>query len=499
MNISDELKKRIRNAEVLRKVCTPKEAASFIKPDMTLGVSGFGLSGYTKVVAKELAARAEAGERLNLTVYSGASTGDDFDGVLTRAGALSCRMPYQSNKDLRNAINEGKIKYVDLPISNMAKWVRSNYLNHIDVALVEAAAIDEKGNIIPTFSVGASDTYVACADKVIVELNTKIPACVEGIHDIYIPEPAPYTKPINILKPNDRIGTPYIPCSPSKIVAVVESDIPDRGIIAGEIDAETKKISENLVSFLKNEVKEGRLCNPLPPLQAGVGAVSDAVIKGLVESDYTHLNVFSEIAQGSFLALAYAGKIDSISAAGLAMSTEEMEEFYRHIDHYRDKIILRPMEISNSPEVIRRLGVISINTAIEADLYGNVNSSYVGGTRLMNGVGGSGDYCGNAGVSIFITKSTAKDGKISSIVPMVSHIDHTIKNVQILITEQGVADMRGLDVIERADLIIDKCAHPKFRQALKKYFSKAIVLSEHLVYPYSEEAAMMFHNGEMEV
>ena len=287
MNISDELKKRIRNAEVLRKVCTPKEAASFIKPDMTLGVSGFGLSGYTKVVAKELAARAEAGERLNLTVYSGASTGDDFDGVLTRAGALSCRMPYQSNKDLRNAINEGKIKYVDLPISNMAKWVRSNYLNHIDVALVEAAAIDEKGNIIPTFSVGASDTYVACADKVIVELNTKIPACVEGIHDIYIPEPAPYTKPINILKPNDRIGTPYIPCSPSKIVAVVESDIPDRGIIAGEIDAETKKISENLVSFLKNEVKEGRLCNPLPPLQAGVGAVSDAVIKGLVESDYT--------------------------------------------------------------------------------------------------------------------------------------------------------------------------------------------------------------------
>ena len=172
--------------------------------------------------------------------------------------------------------------------------------------------------------------------------------------------------------------------------------------------------------------------------------------------------------------MAYAGKIDSISAAGLAMSTEEMEEFYRHIDRYRDKIILRPMEISNSPEVIRRLGVISINTAIEADLYGNVNSSYVGGTRLMNGVGGSGDYCGNAGVSIFITKSTAKDGKISSIVPMVSHIDHTIKNVQILITEQGVADMRGLDVIERADLIIDKCAHPKFRQALKKYFSKAV-------------------------
>ena len=224
--------------------------------------------------------------------------------------------------------------------------------------------------------------------------------------------------------------------------------------------------------------------------------MSDAVIQGLKESDFTHLNVYSEVVQGSFLTLADAGKIDSISGAGIAVSRAEMEEFYGKLERYKDKIVIRPMEISNSPEVIRRLGVISINTAIEADLYGNVDSSYIGGTRLMNGIGGSGDYCQNAGVSIFITKSTAKDGKISSIVPMVSHIDHTIKNVQILITEQGVADLRGLDVIERANLIIDKCAHPKFRNGLKKYFSKAIVLSEHLVCPYSEEAAMMFRNGE---
>lgn len=498
MIISDELKKRIRNPEVLGKVCSAKEAASIIKPNMTIGVSGFAVTGYTKEVAKELAARAEAGERLNLTVYSGASTGDEFDGVLARAGAISCRMPYQTNKDLREAINEGKVKYLDLPISNMAKWVRSRYLNHVDVAIIEATAIDEHGNIIPSLAVGADDTYVACADRIIVEVNTRIPACVEGMHDIYTPEPAPFTKPINITKAGDRIGTPYIPCSPSKIVAVVESNTLDRGIVAGVVDDEFRKMSDNLISFLKNEVKEGRLCNPLPPLQAGIGAVSDAVIQGLKESDFTHLNVYSEVVQGSFLTLADAGKIDSISGAGIAVSRAEMEEFYSKLERYKDKIVIRPMEISNSPEVIRRLGVISINTAIEADLYGNVDSSYIGGTRLMNGIGGSGDYCQNAGVSIFITKSTAKDGKISSIVPMVSHIDHTIKNVQILITEQGVADLRGLDVIERADLIIDKCAHPKFKNALKKYFSKAIVLSEHLVCPYSEEAAMMFHNGEID-
>jgi len=496
--MTDELKKRIRNKDVLSKVCTAKEAAAFIQPKMTLGVSGFTITGYTKVVAKELAARAEAGEKLNLTVYSGASLGDEFDGVLTRAGALFCRMPYQTNKDLRNAINIGKVKYVDMPLSMMPRWVRSGYLNHIDVALIEAAGIDENGNIIPTMSVGASDTYVACADKVIIEVNTKVPASIEGFHDIYIPEPIPNTKPINILKANDKIGTPYIPCDPSKIVAVVESDVIDAGVRDMPMDDDFRQMSKNLIEFLEEEVKSGRMPNPLPPLQAGIGVVSNAVLEGLRDSDFEHLTVYSEVMQKSILSLIDEGKIDSASATSITMPQTALQEFFENIDRYRGKIILRPMEISNSPEVIRRLGVIAINTVIEADLYGNVNSSYIGGNKLMNGVGGSGDFCQNGSLSIFITKSTAKDGKLSCIVPMVSHMDHTIKSTQILITEQGVADLRGLDVVERANLIIDKCAHPKFRPALKKYLTKATILSDYLAYPYSTEAAMMFHNGESE-
>ena len=430
--MTEEIKKRIRNKYVLSKVCSAKEAAAFIQPKMTLGVSGFTISGYTKVVAKELAARAEAGEKLKLTVYSGASLGDEFDGVLTRAGALFCRMPYQTNKDLRNAINMGKVKYVDLPLGVMPRWVRSGYLNHIDVALIEAAGIDENGNIIPTMSVGASDTYVACADKVIIELNTRVPASIEGFHDIYIPESVPNTKPINILKANDRIGTPYIPCDPSKIVAVVESDVIDAGVKDMPVDDD----------FLEEEVKAGRMPNPLPPLQAGIGGVSNAVLEGLKESDFQHLTVYSEVMQKSILSLIDEGKIDCASATSITMPQSALQEFYANIDRYRGKIILRPMEISNSPEVIRRLGVIAINTVIEADLYGNMNSSYIGGNRLMNGVGGSGDFCQNGGLSIFITKSTAKDGKVSCIVPMVSHMDHTIKSSQILITEQGKPDYR---------------------------------------------------------
>ena len=229
-NVTDSFENRIKLKALRQKIRSSREASSYIEPGMTLGVSGFTLSGYPKKVAKALSMKAKKGEKLDLTVYSGASLGDDFDGLLTRSGVLKCRMPYQTKADLRKAINEGKVKYVDMPLSLMPKWVRSGYLNPIDVALIEASSIDEQGNIIPTTSVGASETYVACAKKVIVEINTSVPENIRGIHDIYSPELAPNTQPIPITKVSDRVGTPYIPCDPDKIVAIVHSDIPDCGI-----------------------------------------------------------------------------------------------------------------------------------------------------------------------------------------------------------------------------------------------------------------------------
>jgi succinyl-CoA:acetate CoA-transferase len=95
--------------------------------------------------------------------------------------------------------------------------------------------------------------------------------------------------------------------------------------------------------------------------------------------------------------------------------------------------VLRPQEISNHPEVIRRLGLITINTALECDIYGNVNSTHVGGTHMMNGIGGSGDFARNAHLSVFVTKSIAKNGAISSIVPMVTHVDHTEHDTDIIV------------------------------------------------------------------
>ena len=145
-----------------------------------------------------------------------------------------------------------------------------------------------------------------------------------------------------------------------------------------------------------------------------------------------------------------------------------------HLDFFKDKILLRPQEISNNPEVARRLGLIAINTALEADIFGNINSTHVSGTRMMNGIGGSGDFTRSAMLSIFTTPSTAKEGKISAFVPMVSHLDHSEHSVKIIITEYGGADLRSKSPIQRARCIIDNCVHPDYKPLLEEYLAMGI-------------------------
>ena len=480
----NNLKKRIRNEQCWKKLMSAEEAAAFIRPGMTIGSSGFTPAGYPKMIPAALARRAEAGEKLNLTLLTGASTGDEMDGVLARAGVLKRRIPYQTNKDLRDAINRGEISYMDMHLSQLPNWVKNGYLGKVNVAVVEATAIDENGNIIPTTSVGCANTYVACADQVIVEINTTQPLDLEGIHDIYSPKKAPDTEPIPITRTEDRIGTPYIPCTPDKIRAIVISDIPDNGRPVATIDETSQKIADNLVQFLKDETKAGRLPTPLPPLQSGVGSVANAVLAGLKDSDFENINIYSEVLQDAVFDLMDAGKVACASGTSLTISPAKREAFYAKFPLYRDKIVLRPQEISNSPEVIRRLGVIAVNTVIEADIYGNTNSSHIGGSRLMNGLGGSGDFGTNAGLSIYITPATAKKGTVSSIVPFVTHVDHTEHDIHALITEYGVADIRGLSPIERAHKIIDNCAAPEFREELNAYLEEAIAQSTHKQTPH---------------
>lgn len=470
--IMDKVQERIRNPKLRNRVTTAEAAAGLFQDGMVVGMSGFTAVGYPKAVPLALAARAENGEKVGITLITGASVGDELDGALSRSGVIRRRYPYQTNKDVRSRINAGEIAYADIHLSAVPNMIRQGIFGKVDLAVIEAAAIDEAGNIIPTASIGCSDALAECAGQIIVEINTCIPKEVEGLHDIYKVERPPHTQPIPITGPGQRIGVPYIPCDPEKIRAIVFCDIPDGNSELKPADETMEAIARHLIAFLEKEVREGRLSNPLPPLQSGVGGVANAVLSCLEASDFTELTIYTEVMQDAVIRLIRSGKVKTASATALTISPSGKKEVFDGIEALKKKVVLRPEELSNSPEVIRRLGLIAMNTALEADLSGNVNSTHVNGIRIMNGIGGSGDFARNAGLTIFTTASTAKDGALSCIVPVVSHVDHTEHDVDVIITEQGAADLRGLTPFERAEAMIENCAHPSFRPQLWAYLAE---------------------------
>ena len=191
------------------------------------------------------------------------------------------------------------------------------------------------------------------------------------------------------------------------------------------------------------------------------------------------------------------------SGSARTLSEKARNRFFNEFYRYQEKVVLRPVEISNSPEVIRRLGVIAINTAIEVDIYGQVNSTHVMGSRLMNGIGGSGDFLRNGSVTMIVTPSTAKGGMISAIVPMVSHVDHSEHSVDVVVTEHGLVDTRPLTPRQVAEQVIRKCAHPGYRDQLWDYYQRA-VRERGGHEPHVIEEAFFMHrrfleNGDMRV
>ena len=488
---------RVKNKELQSKIVSAEEVAAWIKPGMTIGCSGFTASAYPKAVPLALAERMKK-EPFTVNMWTGASTGPEFDDALALVHGIKKRLPYQTDAALRKDINDGHVDYLDLHLSESAQLCRVGYEGKMDVALVEAAAITEEGNLIPTTSLGNAASYVQQADIVIVEVNTTQPLELQGMHDVYVPLDPPNRLPIPIVKADDRIGTEYIPCTPEKIKFIVPCDIKDHTRDLTPVDENSKKMAAFTLELLNAEIKAGRMPKNLLPLQSGVGNVANAVLEGFVESDMSDLVVYTEVIQDAMLDLIDAGKLKFASGTAFSPSPAGMERFYKGIDKYRKYILLRPEEISNSPEVVHRLGVIAMNTALEIDIYGNVNSTHVTGTKMMNGIGGSGDFARNAYLTIFYTPSTAKGGKISSVVPMCSHVDHTEHDVDIFITEQGIADLRGLAPRERAKEIINKCAHPDYKPILMDYYERALEATKKNNTPHLLHEALSFHTRFIE-
>lgn len=457
---------------------TAAEAAALINDGDVVGFSGFTPAGAPKVVPNAIAERAEAehaaGRPFKIGMYTGASTGDMLDGALARANAVLFRTPYQSNKDLRTRINAQEAHYFDMHLSHEAQELRYGFLPRPKFAIVEACDLTDDGEIVPTSGVGILPTICRLADHIIVELNTTTPKALRGIHDIYEPQDPPMRQAIPVYRISDRCGEPCVKVDPRKIVAVVESNVPNGGGKFAPIDDVTTKIGENVAHFLAAEIKAGRIPASFLPIQSGVGNIANAVLASLGENpDIPPFEMYTEVIQDAVIGLMKEGHVKFASGCSLTVSQPVLEDVYQNLDFFKQRIVLRPQEISNNPEVARRLGLITINTALEADIFGNINSTHVLGTKMMNGIGGSCDFTRNAYISIFTTPSTAKDGKISAIVPMVSHLDQSEHSVKVLITEYGVADLRGKSPIQRAHCIIDNCVHPDYRDMLRRYIESA--------------------------
>ena len=455
-------------------VISAQEAAAIIKNGYTVGVSGFTGSGVPKVILKEVAALArkehEEGREFKINLYTGASTSDMLDGELARAKAVDIRTPYQSNKDMRNALNAGEMNYIDYHLSHLAQTMRYGFWGKVDVAIIEVCDILDNGDVIPGTGMGITPTVARLADKIILEYNHTIPAALRGFHDVYEPLDPPYRREIPIYKASDRAGEEVLHLDASKVIGVVHTEVLDGAAPFSAIDETTANIGANVCAFLAGELKAGRIPKEFLPLQSGVGNVANAVLAGLEnDPNIPAFSMYTEVAQDSVFGLLDRGKCNFVSTCSICVSKDTVQHFYDNIEKYRGKVLVRPSELSNNPEVIRRLGIITMNTALEADIFGNINSTHVSGTKMMNGIGGSGDFTRNGYISIFSCPSVAKKGLISAIVPMVSHVDHSEHSVDVLITEQGIADLRMKSPIQRAKAIIENCAHPDYRPLLREY------------------------------
>ena len=469
---------RVRFPEFLSRTMTAEQAAALIPHGVNVGMSGFTGAGYPKALPQAIAQHAKsehaAGRPYKINVRTGASTAAEMDGALAEAGALGQRLPFNTDPTCRARINAGEIDFIDMHLSHVAQHAWFGFLGPMSVAVVEVLGVTEDGRLIPSTAVGNNKTWLEIADKVILEVNTKPPAKMEGMHDIYYGTAIPPRRmPIHMTQADDRIGEAYLKVDPAKVIAVVETHRGDRDNVFAAPDANSNRIAQYIIDFLAYEMKMGRLPKEMLPIQSGVGNVANAVLAGLLTGPFENLLGFTEVLQDGMLDLLRAGKMSKASATAISLSRTAFEDFEKNIDFYRERIILRPQEISNHPELVRRLGIIAMNSMIEADIYGNINSTHIMGSGMMNGIGGSGDFARNGYLSFFVTPSVAKDGAISCIVPMVSHVDHTEHDTQIIVTEQGLADLRGLSPKQRAQVIIDQCAHPDFRPALHDYVARA--------------------------
>lgn len=453
-------------------------AAASIDADATVLTSGFGSVGYPKAIPLAL---ADSERDLSLTVVHSGNVGDEIDVDLVEAGAIERRFSYQSSRVAREATNRRDIAFSDRNASSIGDEVQHGGLVDPDVAVVEAVAVGE-GWFVPSTSLGQVPAFVEAADRLYVEVNRRQPLELQALHDIYRPDAPPNREPVPLTDSGERIGTTHVSFDPEKLAGVVETNIADSTYTFRDPTDDDLAIAENLGKFLDVEMERSAVFEDAVHLQFGVGSLGNALMGELKELDFGDRDVvyFGELIQDGLLDMLDDGKLECASATSMALTDEGQQRLFDDVERYAEDVVLRPADISNHPGLIDQFGVVGVNSAIEFDIYGNVNSTHVGGKRMINGVGGSGDFNRNSLITVCALPSTHNGGEISRVVPMTFHVDHTEHDVDVFVTEQGVADVRGLSSVERAELIIEACAHPSFRSELRDYLSDVKEQNNHI-------------------
>lgn len=468
----NQIEQRIERKELLPKIASAKTAAAIIKDGMTVAVGGYTSSGYPKAVARELVERKKAGEAFQIRLLSGANNGH-LDTMLAQEELISWRAPMIESKVIAKQVNDGKVHYVEQQMNKMPRLVTTGAFGMIDVAIVEALKITEDGYVVPTSSIGIMPQLLEMAKVVIVEINTAQPLTLDGMHDVYLPEAPPNRKPIPLTGTSDKIGTTYVKLDPNKIQYIVHSEELDMTTPLAESKEQTIRIAENLVAFLIEEAPKfpgGKL----PPIQTGFGNLASEIVKGLDRSGMTEIEFFCGGLHEASMEMIAKGKVKSASTGSIQMTPRVIELLESQPELFREKVTIRNADLTNNAETIGRLGLVTLNSGVEMDIYGNVNSSHIAGSKVVNGLGGGANFAENAGLSVVLMPSENKGGAISTIVPMVSHHDILEHDIDIVVTENGVADLRGKDDVERARAIIENCSGPNFKDKLTDYLDRAI-------------------------
>lgn len=488
------MKDRILNDEYKSFLMSPDEAASFIENGSVIGIGGYTSAGYPKKIVRALAKRKEVGNTdFQIEVVTGANV-SPIDRILSENNLVTKRSPMIQGKKMSSMVNANLVDYCEQQMNKMPRLLSTGAFGHIKTAIVEAIGITKEGYIIPSSSIGMVPNLIDAAEKVFIEVNTKQPYNLSKFHDIYRPKKG---KIIPLEQVTQKIGKPYLEVDKNKILGIVYSDEMDEINPAGKSTTTNRKIAENLLNFLELEYKH---CGfKLPPIQTGFGNLATDVVASFAESNFKDLEFVCGILQEANIELLINGKAIGASCGSIHMTDKVIRAVESGV--LDNILILRNGEITNNAEIIGRFAPITLNSGIELDIYGNLNSSHISGNRIVNGLGGGANFAENAGLSIVILASTGKDGNISNIVPMVSHQDIMEHDVDVIVTENGVADLRGKSDRHRALDIINNCTD-LYKKDLMNYFRNAEKKGGH--HPIDFETCFSFHknfqeNGTMRI